>query len=80
MTDEEIALLRPMPMHVNDLETLRDKGITFYKRLAKAGKTVSLENHLGTTHALHVHAPIFNAFDITELSAKATSAFALRNA
>ena len=79
LKDEEIELLPPMSMHVNDLETLRDEGIAFYKRLAQAGKIVSLQNHLGTTHALHVYAPIFNAFDITELSAKAISAFALRN-
>lgn len=79
MTDEEIEMLPPMSMHVNDLETLRDEGIAFYQKLAKAGKLVTLQNHLGTTHALHVYAPIFNAFDITELSAKAISAFALRN-
>ncbi|MEM9326815.1 MAG: alpha/beta hydrolase fold domain-containing protein [Bacteroidota bacterium] len=79
MTDEEIDLLPPMSMHTNDLETLRDEGIALYRRLAQAGKLVTLENHLDTTHALHVYAPIFNAFDITEQAAKSITAFALRN-
>lgn len=79
LTDDEIALMPPTALHVNDLDTLRDEGIEFGRRLAKAGKLVSQVNHLGETHAIHVYTPIFGATDVTEIAAKAVTAFALRN-
>lgn len=78
LTDEEIALLPPISLHTNDLDTLRDEGIAFSKRLAEAGKLVDHVNHIGTTHAMHVYTPIFGATDVTELAAKSVTAFALR--
>lgn len=78
LTDDELSLLPPMSLHTNDLDTLRDEGISFSRRLARAGKLVGHMNHLGTTHAMHVYTPIFDASDVTELSAKLVTAFALR--
>ena len=78
LTEEEIALLPPMSLHTNDLDTLRDEGIAFSNRLARAGKLVAHMNHLGTTHAMHVYTPIFDAHEVTELAAKTVTAFALR--
>ena len=57
---------------------IRDEGISFSRRLARAGKLVGHMNHLGTTHAMHIYTPIFDASDVTELSAKLVTAFALR--
>lgn len=79
LTDEEIALLPPIALHTDDLDTLRDEGIEFSRRLARAGKLVTHVNHIGSTHAMHVYAPIFFAPDLMELAAKEVSAFALRN-
>jgi len=79
LTDEEIDLLPPISLHTDDLDTLRDEGIEFSKRLAAAGKLVGHVNHIGSTHALHVYAPIFNANDIMEMAAKSITAFALRS-
>lgn len=78
LTDEEIDLLPPISLHTDDLDTLRDEGLAFSRRLARAGKLVGHVNHIGSTHAMHVYAPIFNATDIMELAAKSVSAFALR--
>ena len=78
LTDDEIALLPPISLHTDDLDTLRDEGIAFSKRLAQAGKLVGHVNHIGSTHALHVYTPIFHATDIMELAAKSVTAFALR--
>ncbi|MEM9515377.1 MAG: alpha/beta hydrolase fold domain-containing protein [Actinomycetota bacterium] len=80
LTDDEIDLLPTISLHTNDLDTLRDEGIAFSRRLARAGKLAGHMNHLGTTHAMHVYTPIFDATEVTELSAKLVTAFALRNA
>ncbi|HAA18151.1 MAG TPA: hypothetical protein DCR93_12705 [Cytophagales bacterium] len=78
MTEEEINLLPPVAIHTEDLDMLRDEGIAFSKRLAKAGKLDSHLNHIGNTHALHVYTPIFKATDIMKQAAKSVTAFALR--
>ncbi len=78
MTDEEIALLPPVSLHTNDLDTLRDEAVAFSRRLARAGKLVGHVNHIGTTHTVHLYTPMFNAADISELAAKSVTAFASR--
>lgn len=54
LTDDEINMLPPIALHTSDIDMLRDEGINFSKRLAKAEKLVTHTNHKGNTHCIHM--------------------------
>lgn len=50
-SDEELALLPPHFVSVNELDPLRDEGLVFYRRLLAAGVTAVGRTVHGTPHA-----------------------------
>ena len=50
-TDEELAGLPPHVISVNELDPLRDEGLLYYRRLARAGVSVVGRMVAGTCHA-----------------------------
>lgn len=78
LTDEEINLLPPMAIQTEDLDTLRDEGIAFSKRLAEKGKLVSHAHHMGRSHTMHLMPFHPDLMCLTELAVKTMAAFAMR--
>lgn len=76
LTDEEIDLLPPMTIHTSDLDTLRDEGQSFARRLARAGKLVTNVNHMGSGHVTHLMIVNSELRCRMELAAKSVTSFA----
>lgn len=49
-TEEDVKGLPPHYITVNELDPLRDEGIAYYHKLAKAGVRVTARVHLGVVH------------------------------
>lgn len=78
LTDEEIELLPPVSLQTSDLDTLRDEGMAFSKRLAEKGKLVTHAHQIGHTHTMHL-LPFHPALmRLTDMAAMSVAAFAMR--